>query len=294
MIVAHEDIRARVLAMYRAGGLPKGTPVGWPSVDALYTVGLGQWTLVTGQPHSGKSEWLDAVMVNLAKQEEWVFVIYSPENWPLELHHSKILEKYVGKPFSPGRTPRMDEEELDEAEEWMKGKFRFAKPPRPDIFSILSEAAETLTFRAKLGIVVDPWNQLDHNRPAGLSETEYISQTLSECIRFVRDANCHLWIVAHPSKMLKDKSGKLPVPTPNDVSGSSHWWAKSDNCICVWREQGDNATQEVEIHVQKVRHRNMGRTGMATIRYDKTTGKYYEILKAAPSASDYRLARDGE
>lgn len=287
MIVHHDQISAAVQELYRAGGLPKGTPVGWPSVDKLYTVGLAQWTLVTGQPHSGKSEWLDAVMVNLAKQEDWVFVIYSPENWPLSLHHSKIIEKYVGKPFGPGPTPRLDEEELEDAEHWMKGKFLFAKPEHPSIFAILEEAASVLTFRAKLGIVIDPWNQLDHYRPVGLSETEYISQTLTECIRFVRDANCHLWLVAHPAKMFKDKNGKLPVPTPNDVSGSSHWWAKSDNCICVWREQGEDASPEVQIHVQKVRFKHMGRQGMATLNYDKTTGRYHEILRSVGIADYY-------
>jgi len=144
VIVPHLQIQTQVEELYREGGLPKGTTTGWLSLDKLYTVGLAQWTLITGPPHSGKSEWLDALMVNLAKQEEWVFVIYSPENWPLALHHSKILEKYVGKPFGPGPTPRMDEEELEEAEAWMRGKFRFARPNRPDIYSILMEAVEVL------------------------------------------------------------------------------------------------------------------------------------------------------
>jgi twinkle protein len=70
-------------------------------------------------------------MVNLAKQGGWHFVIYSPENWPLALHHSKIIEKYIGRPFNPGPTQRVSEDELDEAEEWMAGKFHFAKPEQP-------------------------------------------------------------------------------------------------------------------------------------------------------------------
>jgi twinkle protein len=106
VIVSHEEIKEQVKQLHAAGGLPKGDYCGWPSIADLYSVGLGQWTLITGTPGSGKSEWLDAVMVNLAKQGGWHFVIYSPENWPLALHHSKIIEKYIGRPFNPGPTQR--------------------------------------------------------------------------------------------------------------------------------------------------------------------------------------------
>ena len=281
MIVSHEEIRTQVSELYKAGGLPKGADVGWPSVSSLYSVGLGQWTLITGTPGSGKSEWLDAVMVNLAKQGGWHFVIYSPENWPLALHHSKIIEKYLGKPFNPGPTPRLSEDELDEAEEWMAGKFHFAKPDSPSIVDILNEASRFASMNTrKCGIVIDPWNQLEHYRPAGMSETEYVSQTLSEVITWVRERNCHLWLVAHPSKMQRNKEGKLPVPTPHDVSGSAHFWNKADNCITVWRDQSDYQKQEVDIHVQKVRFKHIGRVGLATILYDRVTGRYFERPKA--------------
>jgi twinkle protein len=284
MIVDHDQIHGEVRELWKSGGLPKGAPCGWPTVDQLYTVGMGQWTLITGTPGSGKSEWLDAVMVNLAKSSgKWKFVIFSPENWPLALHHSKIIEKYIGKPFNPGPTPRLDEAELDEAETWMRGKFYFAKPDRPTIVSILNEAnkiADEANLPAyNTGIVIDPWNQLEHHRPPGLSETEYVSQTLSEVINWTRARACHLWLVAHPSKLTRNKEGKLPVPTPHDVSGSAHFWNKADNCVTVWRDQVEG-NQDVQIHVQKVRFKHIGRVGLATLKYDRVTGKYFEPQKA--------------
>jgi twinkle protein len=279
VIVPYEQIALEVKGLYEAGGLPKGIAVGWPSVNELYTVALHQWTLITGTPGSGKSEWLDAVMVNLAKKGNWHFVIYSPENWPLALHHSKIIEKYTGKPFNPGPTDRMDEVDLDAAQEWMHGKFHFAKPDRPDIISILDEANRfACSPVTHCGIVIDPWNQLEHYRPAGMSETEYVSQVLSEVINWVRERNCHLWLVAHPAKMQKNKEGKLPIPTPHDVSGSAHFWNKADNCITVWRDQSDYLNPEVQIHVQKIRFKHCGRIGLATLLYDRVTGRYSEKL----------------
>jgi twinkle protein len=292
MIVPHDEIRQRTLELYAAGGLKPGCSTGWPSLDKLYTVGLAQWTLVTGTPHSGKSEWLDALMVNLAKREPWRFFIYSPENWPLELHHSKIIEKYMGKPFNPGPTPRADLDDVEGAEAWMAGKFLFCIPERPDIVSILEEAMSVRSLGAgwKTGVVIDPWNQLEHYRPANLSETEYISQTLSHAINFVREYGIHLWIVAHPAKLQKDKNGKYQVPGPWDVSGSAHWWNKSDNCITIWRDQAADSP-EVDVLVQKVRHKNIGHIGMTTLIHDRVTGQYRE---RPVSAVDYRAAAAGE
>jgi twinkle protein len=281
VIVPHEEIAARVKDLYRAGGLPKGASTGWRSVDELYTVAMGQWTVITGTPNSGKSEWLDALLVNLAKQGGWHHVIFSPENMPLEQHHAKIVEKYSGRPFNPGPTQRISDEELDEAEAWMAGKFHFVKPDRPAIAAILEEANRFASMQSrKCGIVFDPWNYLEHHRPQGMSMTEYVSMALSEVIAWVRDRNCHLWLVAHPAKMQKNKEGKLPVPTPHDISDSAHFWNKADNCITIWRDLSDYHKQEVDVHVQKVRFKHIGHVGLATILYDRVTGRYFERPKA--------------
>jgi twinkle protein len=296
VIVPHELIRGEVEALYKAGGLPRGQSTGWPSVDKFYTVGMSQWTLVTGTPNSGKSEWLDALMVNLARRAEWKFWIYSPENQPLALHHAKIIEKYIGKPFDPGPTPRLTEDELDEAEAWMHGKFIFAKPDRPDIESILTEGIGRIASVAttwKTGIVLDPWNYLEHRRPANMSETEYVSDTLSRVIEHVRNYHVHMWLIAHPAKQQPRRDGTYAVPTPRDISGSAHFWNKADNCVTVWRDQAAG-NQEVEVHVQKVRHKHIGRIGTAKLMYDRVTGRYHEPLHAVRSATDYRAGKDGD
>lgn len=280
MIVPHSQIVNGVTDLWNSGGFPRGKLTGWPSVDELYTVGMHQWTLVTGSPNSGKSEWLDALMVNLAKQGSWKFFIYSPENQPLELHHAKILEKYIGKPFNPGPTKRMDIEEVVSGEAWMEDKFFFCKPERPDIESIVSEAINAFMMVShgenwNTGIVIDPWNFLEHHRPPHWSETEYVSAVLSSVIQVVRDYNIHLWLVAHPAKQTPRRDGTYAVPTPRDISGSAHFWNKADNCITVWRDQAAQS-EEVEIHVQKVRFKHNGHLGIAKLMYDKVTGRYHE------------------
>lgn len=286
-----------VLEHYRHGR-PKGDPTGWASVDGLYRVALQQWTLITGTPQSGKSEWLDALMVNLAKQnvsKPWQFAVFSPENAPIELHVEKILEKYVGKPFDPGPTQRMTEDEVQAGIAWMDKRFRFVKVESPTVDSILGEVVHFCTYASEVrntGIVIDPWNQMDHQRPVNMTETEYISHTLSRLIAFVRDMNIHLWLVAHPRIMQKDKDGKRGIPTPYDVSGSAHWFNKADNCITVHRDLIEG-NQNVEIHVQKVRFKHVGRIGLADLRYDKVTGRYFDVPKAVDT-DRYRRQANGD
>lgn len=36
--------------------------------------------------------------------------------------------------------------------------------------------------------------------------------------------------------------------------------------------------QEVDIHVQKVRKKRVGLVGMVTLRYDRVTGRYHDLI----------------
>jgi hypothetical protein len=58
----------------------------------------GEVTIVTGVPNSGKSEWLDALAVNLAESEGWRFALCSMEKKPRD-HARQLLEKHVRKPL---------------------------------------------------------------------------------------------------------------------------------------------------------------------------------------------------
>lgn len=262
------------LHLYRAGGLPRGDSTGWPTVDEHYTVGRGQWTVVTGMPGSGKSEWVDALLVNLAEADPaWLFAVYSPENFPTATHLVKLIEKRIRKPFGDGPTPRMSEQEYADGCMWVLEHFLWldTEIKSPDV---LLEAATGYGEGRKLGVVLDPWNTLEHLRN-GMSETDYVSFVLTGVTQLARATNAHIWLVVHPAKMLRNKDGTRPVPTPYDISGSAHWYNKADNIVTVHRVQGE-PTQEVDIHVQKVRFKHLGSPGLVTLRYDKIVGRYFE------------------
>lgn len=275
------DLSRDLHALYELG-MDRGAATGWPSLDTLYTVKPGQLSIVTGTPGSGKSEWVDALLVNLARAHDWAFGVYSPENYPTHLHASKYAEKYLGKPFFDGPTPRMTEAELTMFEAWLARHIYFIDPEEPTLEAILA-AARSLVFRAGIkGLVIDPWNEIDHTRPRELTETEHISRSLTQIRQFAREYDLHIWQIAHPRIMRREKDGSVPVPTPYDVSGSAHWFNKADNSITVWRNKEDD-TKEVEIHIQKIRFRSIGQLGVCYLRYDRTTARYMDVSWVEPA-----------
>ena len=147
---------------------------------------------------------------------------------------------------------------------------------------IILEAAKRLVLTKGIrGLVIDPWNEIEHDREDKQTETEYISSSLKRIRQFARRYGIHIWVVAHPAKMYRDKQGKIPVPTPYDISGSARWRDKSDNCITVWRDLSDNDSIIVQLHVQKVRFRQDGKIGVGELSYNWLIGSYHEPTDAA-------------
>ena len=254
-----------------------GHTTGWEVLNNYFTIKAGEFTVLTGMPSHGKSEWLDNLMVNLALNHNYRFAIYSPENHPLELHAKKIIEKLIQKPFYGAH--RMSESDLNEAVDMMGRHFSFVKPSELQFtpIDIINDALpwldqSTLQPRA---LIIDPWNEMDHYRPAGLNETEYISRVLTDLRRAARDYKTHLFLVAHPMKMQKDKEGNYPVPRPYDISGSAHWYNKADNCISIWRDVANNP-ELTQVHIQKVRFNTTGKVGMVELIYNRDKSSYFE------------------
>jgi len=266
------DIAPQIDALYRDGGTP-GELTGWDHVDEYYTVRPGEFTVMTGIPGHGKSEWLDALMINLAMGASWSFAVFSPENQPLERHFVKLAEKVTEKPFFPGYHERISASELQIAKGFLQHFFTFVLPPEDKLTvdCILELCQHVILKKGVKGIVIDPWNEIDHSRPASLTETEYISYCLTRIRRFARQYAAHVWLVAHPTKLRKLDNGKYPVPTPYDISGSAAWRNKADNCITIYRHI---ESRNVELHIQKIRFKDVGKIGMVTLEYDTVTGRY--------------------
>jgi twinkle protein len=254
-----------------ARGTGKGTSTGYASVDSIYTVAPAQLTVVTGYPSSGKSNFVDQLMVNLARSHEWTFAVCSFENQP-EIHISRLMEIYTKKRFFEGKN-RMSDLEKDEAFKWVNEHFLFIDTQGEEpstLDSILERARIAVKRMGVRGLVIDPYNYID--LPRETTETDAISQMLTKVQRFVKAYDLHCWFVAHPAKVQRTGMDQ-PRPDGMSISGSMAWWAKTDNGLTVYRRD-----DHVEIAVWKVRHRWVGTQGETTLLYNKGSGTYEENL----------------
>lgn len=262
----------------------RGLSTGWKGIDELYTVMPGELTIVTGIPGHGKSEFIDALILNLAKRHGWGAAFCSPENLPVTRHLSKMLEKATGAPFyDKDRHARMTQLEMLDALEFLHQHIALIVPEESLTIQDLLAKAKGLVFQRGIhALILDPWNEFDHRRASGLSETEHVSSSLGLLRRFARNHGVHVWVVAHPAKLQKNMDDKYPVPRPYDISGSAHWYNRADNCLSVWRDTADpEKRNDVEIHVQKIRNKYVGTVGMATLTWNYVCGTFSDKGGAA-------------
>ena len=255
-------------------GTGKGFSTGYQSVDEIYTVAPAQLTVVTGYPSSGKSNFVDQIMVNLAQAHDWKFAVCSFENQP-EIHISRLMEIYTRKRFFDGKE-RMSEQEKETAFKFVKEHFLFIdtngeEPSTLD--SILDRARVAVKRMGVRGLVIDPYNYIELPRGDG-TETAAISDMLTRVQKFCKAHDVHTWFVAHPSKITRQGT-EQPRPDGMSIAGSMAWWAKTDCGVTVHRKD-----HHVEIAVWKCRYRWVGTQGETTMIYNKTAGTYSENLDA--------------
>lgn len=251
-------------------GTGKGFGTGYNAVDQLYTVVPGQMTVVTGYPSMGKSNFVDQIMVNLAREHDWKFALCSFENAP-EVHISRLIEIYAKKRFFDGEN-RISEEEFKSAYQWVNDHFVFLTNESSEpanIGSIIERAKAAVARMGVRGLLIDPYNYIELDR--GDSETAAISNMLTRVQQFAKSSGVHVWFVAHPAKINR-QGMDLPRPDGMAISGSMAWWAKTDCGVTVHR-----VGKDTQIAVWKCRYRWVGQTGEALLKYDKGTGTYQEI-----------------
>ena len=245
---------------------------GWAALDKFYKVRRGELTIVSGVPNNGKSEFLDNLILNLAEHSGFKFGVCSFEN-PEIIHSVKFFEKInkERKKFTRdiGRF-------MVRGMAFLKEHIFFYKNDQDqmDIDYILARASELVLRHDILGLVIDPYNQIYHNRPANLNEHEHIGQMLRKIRAFAKTYNIHIWLVAHPKKVGKDE-----IPSGYDISGSANWLNMPDNLLVVHRDKDNQGvyTGETSVHIQKVRFQpDVGGCGCAKLRFNFKEARFYE------------------
>lgn len=296
-IISLSDLAEELTVLHR-DGMPGGSSTGWRSLDQYYTVAPGFWTVITGIPSHGKSTWMDCLMLNLIRQG-WRFIVYSPENQPHALHLAHLIEKYTKRPFRRQYNDHLQAADIAEAVSDLDTSIKLLAfdggASFPTLQTVMFTSHEILEGEfdgpGPVGIVVDPWNELDHNPLPGLNETQMVNHELMFWRQWIRDhKNVHGFIIAHPQKPGRDKKGKINPVGLYDINGSAGWYNKADSGIIVRRK--DDEEDVTEIEVEKCRFRHIGKKGSTLLTFERGTGTYRESGYRGGSYREYDEAGD--
>ena len=270
-----QDFNVDIDSLYETG-LERGKIIRHSSFDNLFSFASSQLTVVTGIPTHGKSNFLEHLAIRLSAQHGWKFGVFSPEHYPMQLHFSVLAEKLVGKSFRKiTRYERMSKNELNTAKNFISEHYHWIRPDG-DIYtidSILKTARGLIRRHGINALIIDPYNKIDANIGTQ-NETNFINKFLTRLTIFKQKYDIHIFLVAHPRKMLKKENGVYEVPSLYDVAGSANFYNQVDNGITVYRDFKNKLT---EVYVQKVKFRHIGELGNVAFKYNLQNGRYSEV-----------------
>jgi twinkle protein len=252
-------------------GMTKGKTIEMEEIDKYCTWETRRLAIVTARPGAGKSEFVDYLTTKLNLLYGWKAAYFTPENYPLKYHYAKIFEKIIGKKFSSIKSEQI---EFDMAYEHIRNNFFWIMPEQDlTIDKILTNAKSYVKSKGIKILVIDPYNKLEHQMNNRESETQYISKFLDKLTMFAKLNDVLVFLIAHPRKL-----DKTEVPTLYDISGSAHFYNKTDYGFTVHRVFDENnlMTNDIEIHWQKIKFKNLGEQGVSELRYNYINGRFEE------------------
>ena len=253
-VTTFKDIEGEVKDFVKNGFKP-GYQVGLSNFDKIFSTYTGQFITVTGIPSSGKSDFVDQMCVGYNKLYGWKTGFASPENSPNYLHAHKLMRKCWGN------MPNIDDIDTDkwnEVADHVNDNFFFIDMEKYTLESVLRKGAELVKRKGIKCLVIDPFNKVRDKNASSLDVNVYTMEYLTKIENFAKNFDVLVFIVAHPTKMYKDKDGQIEEPNMYNIKGGGEWYDASYHGILVHR---DYDAKTVKAKVLKVKFQNLGENG---------------------------------
>jgi twinkle protein len=253
-VTTFKDVEAEVTDFVKNGFKP-GFQVGLQNFDDIFSTYTGQFITVTGIPSSGKSDFVDQMVVGYNEKYGWKTAFASPENAPTYLHAHKIMRKvWQGMP-SVGD---IHGDKWNQIASHVNDNFFHIDMERYTLESVLRKGAELVKRKGIKCLVIDPFNKVRDVDCKTEDVNRYTMEYLQKIEIFAKKYDVLVFIVAHPTKMYKGADGKIEEPTMYNIKGGGEWYDASYHGILVHR---DYENRTVKAKVLKVKFQNLGENG---------------------------------
>jgi twinkle protein len=265
-VTTFRDIEDEITDFVR-NGFKKGFQVGLSNFDEIFSTYTGQFITVTGIPSSGKSDFVDQMVVGYNQNYGWKTAFASPENVPTYLHAHKLMRKvWQGMPSKQD----LGGDKWNQVADHCNSNFFHIDMERYTLESVLKKGAELVKRKGIKCLVIDPFNKVRDVDCKTEDVNRYTMEYLSKIEIFAKKYDVLVFIVAHPTKMYKDKDGKIEEPTMYNIKGGGEWYDASYHGLLVHR---DYENKTVKAKVLKVKFQNLGENGAeANFKWEPKSG----------------------
>ena len=253
-VTTFKDIEDEITDFVK-NGFKRGYQIGIPNFDNIFSTYTGQFITVTGIPSSGKSDFVDQMVVGYNNNYQWKTAFASPENAPTYLHAHKLMRKVWQD--MPTRND-IGTDKWNQVADHVNDNFFFIDMERYTLESVLRKGAELVKRKGIKCLVIDPFNKIRDVDCKTEDVNRYTMEYLTKIETFAKKYDVLVFIVAHPTKMYKDKDGKIEEPTMYNIKGGGEWYDASYHGILVHR---DYEAKTVKAKVLKVKFQNLGENG---------------------------------
>ena len=253
-VTTFKDLEDELQDFVRNGFKP-GFQIGINNFDSIFSTYTGQFITVTGIPSSGKSDFVDQMVIGYNIGYDWKIGFASPENAPTYLHAHKIMRKIWGG--MPNQND-IDTERWQEISNHINNNYYFIDLEVPSLEAVLRKGAELVKRKGIKCLVIDPFNKIRDTDANSMDVNTYTLEYLTKIEQFAKRYDVLVIIVAHPTKMYKDSSGKIEEPTMYNIKGGGEWYDASYHGLLVHRDYENKTTK---VKVLKVKFQNLGENG---------------------------------
>ena len=253
-VTTFKDIENDVTDFVKHGFKP-GFQVGLPNFDKIFSTYTGQFITVTGIPSSGKSDFVDQMVVGYNQNYNWKTAFASPENAPNYLHAHKLMRKVWG---DMPRREDIGSSRWKEIADHVNDNFFFIDMEKYSLESVLRKGAELVKRKGIKCLVIDPFNKVRDKNASSLDVNMYTMEYLTKIETFAKKYDVLVFIVAHPTKMYKNNEGKIEEPNMYNIKGGGEWYDASYHGLLVHR---DYVLKNTKVKVLKVKFQNLGENG---------------------------------
>jgi len=256
-VTTFKDIEGDVCDFVQNGFKP-GYQIGLRDFDNIFSTYTGQFITVTGIPSSGKSDFVDQMVIGYNQNYSWKIAFASPENAPTYLHAHKLMRKiWQGMPSKVD----INSDKWDRISEHINENFFFIDMERYTLDSILRKGAELVKRKGIKCLVIDPFNKIRDVNASSIDVNAYTLEYLTKIETFARKYDVLVIVIAHPTKMYKNAEGKIEEPNMYNIKGGGEWYDASYHGLLVHRDYENRTTK---VKVLKVKFQNLGENGAET------------------------------